>query len=166
MNSEKPQLNILSRGKNKKEDLPEPSPRAVAYAVEQAQDEDPLTNHLTVLLVPAAIIGLLLVIVKNTEYFQILWYVTYTALILLSIGQGLKQNARWTIVAISTGIATGLAAFINALYNLIVQQEVILLFGLITKPLFAGLLFGLFTGFIYLVLLLVLQYKKRQKNNQ
>ena len=145
-------------------DHDEPSPRSVAYAVEHSTDEDPLTDHLTVLLVPAALIGLLLVTVQKTDYYQFIWYATYAALVLLSIGQGLKRDVKWSIVATSTAIAGGLTGFVDALYTLISLKEPVLLFGLVTKPLFYGLLLGLCTGFIYLLLLLVLQYKERQKN--
>lgn len=146
----------------------EPSPRSVAYAVEHMKpedEEDPLTAHLTVLLVPAAIAGLFLVTAQSAPYYAILTLVCYAAIGLLAIGQAVKTKTSWTTLTVSTGIAGGVATFIFALYELVATKEIVLLFGVLTKPLFTALILGLCTGFVYQLLLLVLKYRERKQTS-
>lgn len=124
---------------------------------------DPLTKQLSLLLVPAAVAGIFLVAAQSAPYYDILRFITFAALLLIAIGSGLQGNTSWHNVTIASGIAAALAAGIHAFYRVIQTGELLYLFNLITEPLFTGVLVSVGTGFLFLVIQLVLQYMQQRK---
>lgn len=124
---------------------------------------DPLTKQLSLLLVPAAIAGIFLIAADSAPYYDILRFICFAALGLIAIGSGVQSNTSWYTVTIASGIAAAITAGIHAVYIIVDTRKLLYLFNLITEPLFTGILVAVGTGFLFLVIQLVIQYIQQRK---
>ncbi|MFH1425870.1 MAG: hypothetical protein ABIG66_00340 [Candidatus Kerfeldbacteria bacterium] len=136
------------------EDASSPVPPEVVETQKVAE------KYIKVLIWPVFIAGAFLVTALYNENRIMLVLITHGILIILVLLEAFREKARWQIAAIAGAIASGTAALIVAIWELITDFTVLNIFNLFTSTAITAIFAGIITGFLFIVVQLIIGKKQ------